>query len=133
MAGGGGGNGVGEGRRTGALRVATRVAAEEGGWGAEGSGGGGGGRRGGRRGRGTGGRGEWRGAGALGELDSIVVIPRAGETENQLPEPFRGRVLRGQPVEISASDIRARLREGKSIEQLVPPGVAAALKTGHIY
>ena len=76
---------------------------------------------------------EWREAEALAALATFVVIPRLGETENQFPEPFRGRVLRGQPVEISASDIRARLREGKSIEQLVPPGVAAALKTGHIY
>ena len=76
---------------------------------------------------------EWREAEALAALATFVVIPRPGETENQFPEPFRGRVLRGQPVEISASDIRARLREGKSIEQLVPPGVAAALKTGHIY
>ena len=76
---------------------------------------------------------EWREAEALARLATFVVVPRLGETENQFPEPFRGRVLRGQPVEISASDIRARLREGKSIEQLVPPGVAAALKTGHIY
>ena len=76
---------------------------------------------------------EWREAEALARLANFVVVPRPGETESQFPEPFRGRVLRGQPVEISASDIRQRLREGKSIEQLVPPGVAVALKTGHIY
>ena len=76
---------------------------------------------------------EWREAEALARLTNFVVVPRSGETESQFPEPFRGQVLRGQPVEISASDIRQRLREGKSVEHLVPPGVAVALKTGHIY
>ena len=76
---------------------------------------------------------EWREAEALARLTNFVVVPRPGETESQFPEPFRGQVLRGQPVEISASDIRQRLREGKSVEHLVPPGVAVALKTGHIY
>ena len=76
---------------------------------------------------------EWREAEALARLTNFVVVPRPGETESQFPEPFRGQVLRGQPVEISASDIRQRLREGKSVEHLVPLGVAVALKTGHIY
>ena len=76
---------------------------------------------------------EWREAVALARLATFVIVPRPGETENQFPEPFRGQVLRGQPMAISASDIRQRLREGKSIEHLVPPGVAVALKTGHIY
>ena len=76
---------------------------------------------------------EWREAAALAARVNFVVVPRPGKPIADFPEPFRGQVLRGQPVEISASDIRQRLREGKSIEQLVPPGVAVALKTGHIY
>jgi nicotinic acid mononucleotide adenylyltransferase len=42
-------------------------------------------------------------------------------------------VLRGKPTAISASDLRNRLRAGKSIENFVPPQVAAALKVRHSY
>lgn len=76
---------------------------------------------------------QWREAEALAALATFVVVPRPGEPVADFPEPFRGTVLSGQPMEISASDIRQRLREGKSVEHLVPPGVAAALKTGHLY
>jgi nicotinate-nucleotide adenylyltransferase len=76
---------------------------------------------------------QWREAEALAQLATFVVVPRPGEPVADFPEPFRGQVLRGQPMAISASDIRQRLREGKSIEHLVPPGVAATLETRHIY
>ena len=76
---------------------------------------------------------EWREAEALARLATFVIVPRPGETENQFPEPFRGRVLRGQPMAISASDIRQRLREGKSIEHLVPPKVAGVLEMGQYF
>jgi len=60
-------------------------------------------------------------------------VPRPGEPVADFPEPFRGRVLRGQPMEISASDIRQRLRDGKKIDYLTPPRVAEALETMHLY
>jgi hypothetical protein len=45
-------------------------------------------------------------------------------------------VLRGEPVAISASDLRDRLRAGEPIEEIenfVPAAVAAALKVRHSY
>ena len=76
---------------------------------------------------------EWREAEALASMVTFVVVPRSGEPVADFPEPFRGRVLRGQPMEISASDIRLRLRDGKKINHLTPPRVAEALETMHLY
>mgnify|MGYP001448364714 CR=1 FL=1 len=76
---------------------------------------------------------EWREAEALAPLVTFVVVPRPGDPVAGFPEPFRGLVLRGQPMEISASDIRQRLHEGKKIDHLTPPRVAEALKTMHLY
>ena len=76
---------------------------------------------------------QWREAEALAPLVTFVVVPRPGEPVAEFPEPFRGRVLRGHPMEISASDIRQRLRDGKKIDHLTPPRVAEALKTMHLY
>ena len=79
---------------------------------------------------------EWREAAALADAVTFVVVPRPGELETgvaELPPSFRGTVLRGKPVAISASDLRERLRAGESIENFVPPAVAAALKVEHSY
>ncbi len=78
---------------------------------------------------------DWREASALAEAVTFVVVPRPGDGVPALdcPAPFRGRVLRGQPMDIAASDLRARLRAGESIEEFVPPTVAAALKVEHSY
>ena len=86
---------------------------------------------------------EWREAAALADAATFVVVPRsdgsgegAGKLETgvaEFPPSFRGTVLRGEPTAISASDLRNRLRAGKSIENFVPPQVAAALKVRHSY
>ena len=76
---------------------------------------------------------EWRAAATLAAAATFVVVPRPGEPVADFPPSFRGTVLRGEPTAISASDLRERLRAGESIENFVPPAVAAALKTGHSY
>lgn len=79
---------------------------------------------------------EWREAAALADAVTFVVVPRPGELETGVAEfslSFRGTVLRGKPAAISASDLRKRLRAGESIENFVPPAVAAALNVKHCY
>ena len=79
---------------------------------------------------------EWREAAALADAVAFVAVPRPGELETgvaEFPPSFRGTVLRGKPVAVSASDLRERLRAGESIENFVPPAVAAALKVEHSY
>ena len=76
---------------------------------------------------------QWREAGELARLAEFIVIPRPGETFAPLPAPFRGRSLRGWPVGISSSEIRARIKSGRSIAHLVPPAVAAAIRNNQLY
>ena len=76
---------------------------------------------------------QWREAAALAELATFVVVPRPGEAVPVVPEPFRGQVLAGQPTDISARTLRAKLAAGEPIEDWVPPAVAEALKTMHLY
>ena len=76
---------------------------------------------------------EWREADELAKLVEFVAIPRPGESTAAFPKPFRGRILKGFPVEISSSQIRARVKAGLPIENLVPPFVAEAIHTSKLY
>ena len=76
---------------------------------------------------------EWREADALAAAATFVVVPRPGASAVEFPSPFRGRVLTGNPVAISASEIRDRLRAGESVADFVPPKVAQMLNSMQIY
>jgi nicotinate-nucleotide adenylyltransferase len=76
---------------------------------------------------------EWHEAGELAKLAEFVVIPRPGEPAAKFPKPFRGRILKGFPVEISSSQIRARVKAGLPVDHLVPPFVADAIRAAGLY
>jgi nicotinate-nucleotide adenylyltransferase len=76
---------------------------------------------------------EWREANELVKLAEFIAIPRPGETAAEFPKPFRGKILKGFPVEISSSQIRARVKAGLPIDSLLPPFVAEAIRTAHLY
>lgn len=76
---------------------------------------------------------EWREAGELANLLEFVAVPRPGQAPAEFPRPFHGRTLKGFPLEISSSDIRARVKAGLSIEFLVPPFVAQAIRDAGAY
>ena len=75
----------------------------------------------------------WRDAAELAGLIEFVVIPRPGESAPQLAAPFRGRALRGFPLGVSSSEIRARCRAGLPVTHLTPPAVAEAIKNNRLY
>jgi nicotinate-nucleotide adenylyltransferase len=75
----------------------------------------------------------WREAGELAGLVEFIAIPRPGGTVTEFIKPFRGRILNGFPVGISSSQIRARVRAGLPIENLVPPFVAEAICAARLY
>jgi nicotinate-nucleotide adenylyltransferase len=75
----------------------------------------------------------WRDAGELAHLIQFLVIPRPGEAPAELVAPFRGRVLRGVPLGVSSSEIRARLKAGLPVDHLTPPAVAEALANNRLY
>jgi nicotinate-nucleotide adenylyltransferase len=76
---------------------------------------------------------EWREASELAKLAEFVAIPRPGETVSEFPKPFRGKILKGFPIEISSSQIRARVKANLPIENLVPPFVAEAIHAAKLY
>jgi nicotinate-nucleotide adenylyltransferase len=93
---------------------------------------------------------EWREPNALAKLAEFVVIPRRGDSvwssgfsrsgppeggtpSPIFPKPFRGRILKGFPIEISSLQIRARIKAGLPIEPLVPPAVAEAIRNNRLY
>ena len=76
---------------------------------------------------------EWREAGELARLAQFVVVPRPAEAPVHFPPPFRGRMLKGFPLAVSSSEIRARVKAGLPIEPLVPPAVAEAIRAAKLY
>ncbi len=76
---------------------------------------------------------EWREAGELAKLAEFVTIPRPGGATANFPPPFRGRTLKGFPLGVSSSEIRARVKAGLPIDHLVPPAVAAAIGNSRFY
>src|SRR5208283_4216416 len=54
----------------------------------------------------------WREANELARLAEFVAIPRPGGAAANFPPPFRGRMLRGFPLGVSSSEIRARVKAG---------------------
>jgi nicotinate-nucleotide adenylyltransferase len=76
---------------------------------------------------------EWREANELAALAEFVAVPRPGQVAAEFPKPFRGRILKGFPVEISSSQIRARIKANLPVENLVPPFVAEAIYAAKLY
>ncbi|HEY5234034.1 MAG TPA: nicotinate-nucleotide adenylyltransferase [Verrucomicrobiae bacterium] len=76
---------------------------------------------------------EWREVDELATLAEFVAVPRPGESQAPFPKPFRGKILIGFPIEISSSQIRARVKANLPIENLVPPFVAGAIYSAKLY
>ena len=76
---------------------------------------------------------EWREANELAKLLEFAAIPRSGKTAVEFPKPFHGKMLKGFPLDVSSSEIRARVKAGLSIELLVPPFVADAIHDARAY
>jgi nicotinate-nucleotide adenylyltransferase len=75
----------------------------------------------------------WREPAELARLAEFVTVPRPGGAEAIFPPPFRGRALKGFPFGVSSSEIRARVKTGLPIENLVPPAVAEAIRVDRFY
>ena len=76
---------------------------------------------------------KWREAAELARLVQIAVIARPGQNDAPLPPPFRGYMIRGFPLAVSSSQIRARIKAGLAIEPLVPAPVAEAIRNNRLY
>jgi nicotinate-nucleotide adenylyltransferase len=73
---------------------------------------------------------QWREPGEVASLAEIVVLRRSGGSETP---PVMGRVIDTRRVDLSSTEIRARVRAGKSIRGFVPEPVAAYIEGRRLY
>ena len=76
---------------------------------------------------------QWREAETLARAVTFVVIPRPGQPQATLPEPWRLRYLRGWPLGVSSSEIRERVKQGLPVSHLVPAGTADVIESERLY
>ncbi|MFM8469243.1 MAG: nicotinate-nicotinamide nucleotide adenylyltransferase [Limisphaerales bacterium] len=76
---------------------------------------------------------QWRDAEELAGSVEFLVIPRPGEPSVPFPAPFRGAMLKGFPLGVSSSQIRARVKTGLPVELLTGPAVAEAIRANRLY
>lgn len=76
---------------------------------------------------------EWREPAELASLAEFVAISRPGGGMPAFVNPFRGRMLKGFPFAVSSSEIRARVKAGLTIDNLVPAAVAEAVRAAGLY
>jgi nicotinate-nucleotide adenylyltransferase len=76
---------------------------------------------------------KWRHSGALARMTTFVVIPRPGETPVPAPAGFKLQWLKGFPVTISASEIRARVKARLPVDALTGAIVAEAIRNNGLY
>lgn len=76
---------------------------------------------------------KWHQAQELARLVELIIIPRPGAPSSLPSPPFRGRLLRGFPLAVSASQIRQRVKAGLPIELLTLPAVAEAIRNYQLY
>jgi nicotinate-nucleotide adenylyltransferase len=75
----------------------------------------------------------WREAEELSKLVNFIIIPRPGEPPGALTPSFHYHLLKGFPLGVSSSQIRARARAGLPLEGLVPSQVAEAIRNNGLY
>jgi nicotinate-nucleotide adenylyltransferase len=77
----------------------------------------------------------WKEPEALLDEFSMVVIPRPGFSGEDIEKPFgeRMRFLSTRKIDISSTEIRERIREGKEIRYLTPNEVIAYIAKKGLY
>jgi nicotinate-nucleotide adenylyltransferase len=76
---------------------------------------------------------KWRSPERIVELATVVVMERAGESSDLAAMPGRPIALPTRRVDISSTEVRRRVNEGKSIRGFVPDSVAAYIASERMY
>ena len=76
---------------------------------------------------------KWRNPQKIVELATLVVMRRTGEASDVSGLPGPPRLIETRRIDISSTEIRQRVREGKSIRGFVPDAVAAYIASAGLY
>ncbi len=77
----------------------------------------------------------WREPEEIVRLAPLIVFPRAGYEQAAIPEGLENYSERidAPRIDLSSTDIRARLRAGKSIRRMTPPAALAIITERELY
>jgi nicotinate-nucleotide adenylyltransferase len=76
----------------------------------------------------------WRKLNETRDLATLVIVERAGDAYAEAPTPdWRVERVTIPRLDVSSSDLRARLAAGRPIDGLVPPPVVRAIATRGLY
>ncbi len=75
----------------------------------------------------------WREPERIVQLATVVVLQRGGESIDVAGMPGTPRVLATRRIDVSSTEIRQRVREGKSIRGFVPVTVAEFIAAERLY
>jgi len=76
----------------------------------------------------------WRSPEKIAQLCTLVVAGRPNYFHSNIPDFINNIIYLQTPMlEISSSQLREWVREGKSIRYLVPPGVEEYIRQNHLY
>ncbi|HEY4130345.1 MAG TPA: nicotinate-nucleotide adenylyltransferase [Gemmatimonadaceae bacterium] len=76
---------------------------------------------------------KWREPARIAELATLVVMRRSGDTADVSEMPANTMVLQTRRIDVSSTEIRERVREGKSIRGFVPDAVARYIAAERLY
>ena len=78
---------------------------------------------------------EWKNIDRILELARFVVLTRNSAAPPLPPPKFRDRMVfaKNETVPVSSTEIRKKVREGKSISDLVDPRVSRYIQHNHLY
>ncbi len=75
----------------------------------------------------------WERVGVVRARSTIVVVHRPGSDHLDLPRGYSFTAVDVPHFEVSSTDVRARVADGRPIDFLVPPAVARCISDRHIY
>lgn len=77
--------------------------------------------------------GTWHRTGDLARLVTLAVVSRPGADAAAVPAGWRAVRVDGPRVEVSSSEVRARLAAGEPVDDVVPPEVIRCIRRRGLY
>jgi nicotinate-nucleotide adenylyltransferase len=75
----------------------------------------------------------WERADELGSMATFVVVDRPGSEEGALPDGYQWVRVEAPRLEVSSTDLRQRVADGRPLEFLLPDGVIACIDRLGLY
>ena len=75
----------------------------------------------------------WERADEVRQAATIVAVPRPGSAAASPLEGWRWEQVEVPALEVSSSDLRDRVRDGRPLDYLVPPPVIDCIAARHLY